>query len=434
MVKRASLLALILCLFLFLLSPVSVQAGDRLTILDSSVEVDFPLKLNFSLSAESDVNITEIRLHYTVERMSYAQVTSEVYLEFAPATRVEAEWSWDMRKTGGLPPGSTVGYWWTVEDAKDDRIETELTKVKVDDARYPWQSLTEGKVTLFWYEGDESFVRELMAAGQQVLVRLAEDTGAAPEKPVNIYIYASSQDLLGAMIFPQEWTGGVAFSRHGIIAIGIPPTQLAWGKRATVHELTHLVIHQATKNPFGDIPTWLDEGLAVYMSGELDSSPPDDRAMVSSAAKQGRLMTLQTLSSSFPADSEQARLAYAQSGLIVEFIIKHYGKEAMAQLLEIFSKGSLADDALKQALGVDTWGLDNAWRQNIGAPSVATPVPAGGTPPAAGELTPAPTRAPGKAATPAGTGRTLPCLGSSLTGTVVLALFVLFRARGVRVE
>ncbi len=157
MIKKASLLALILCLFLFWLSPVSVKANDGLTILGESVEVDFPLKINFSLSAQSDVNITDIRLHYTVDRMNHVEVTSETYLELVPATTVEAVWSWDMRKIGGLPPGSSVGYWWTVTDDKGVQIETEMTKIPVNDARYSWQSLTEGKVTLYWYEGDETF-------------------------------------------------------------------------------------------------------------------------------------------------------------------------------------------------------------------------------------------------------------------------------------
>ena len=359
MVKRASLLALILCLFLFLLSPVSVQAGDRLAILDSSVEVDFPLKLNFSLSAESDVNITEIRLHYTVERMSYAQVTSEVYLEFAPATRVEAEWSWDMRKTGGLPPGSTVGYWWTVEDAKDDRIKTELTKVKVDDSRYPWQSITEGKVTLFWYEGDESFVRELMAAGQQVLVRLAEDTGAAPEKPVNIYIYASSQDLLGAMIFPQEWTGGVAHTRFGTIAIGIPTDSLDWGKGAMAHELTHLVIHQMVFNPYNDLPTWLDEGIAMYAEGELEPVLAD---LLDRATAEDKLISVRSLSSPFSAYAEESALAYAQSYSIVKLLLGNYGQSKMLELLNTFRQGSGYDQALLKVYGFDMDGLNSLWR------------------------------------------------------------------------
>jgi len=359
MMKKVSLLALVICLFLGLLSPVSVKAGDGLAILDSSVEVDFPLKLNFSLSAESDVNITDIRLHYTVDQMSHAQVTSEVYIEFVPATVVEAGWSWDMRKTGGLPPGSSVGYWWTIEDAKGDKIKTASTKVRVDDARHSWHSLTEGKVTLHWYEGDESFARELMGVAQQVLVRLAEDTGAELEQPVKIYVYANAQDLLGAMIFPQEWTGGVAYTRHGTIAIGIAPDEIDWGRRAMAHELTHLVIHQMVFNPYNDLPTWLDEGIAMYTEGAL---APVFADLLNKAIAEDYLISVRSLSSPFSAYAEEAVLAYAQSYSLVEFLLSNYGRSKMLELLSTFREGSGYDAALEKVYGFDMDGLDNLWR------------------------------------------------------------------------
>ncbi len=247
--KKAKVLALAICLVLVILSPGVVQAQSRLAILDSSAEAEFPARLNFNLSAESDVNITDIRLHYTIDRASFAQITSEVYIEFMPSATVDVNWALEMVRIGGLPSGSNVEYWWTVKDAKGNKTETTPSRVRFDDMRYSWHDLTEGKVTLYWYEDNPSFAQEIMTTAQQALVRLAKDTGAELEKPVKIYIYADARDLQGAMIFPQEWTGGVAFTRHGIIAIGIAPNNLDWGKGAVVHELTHLVIHQMTFNP-----------------------------------------------------------------------------------------------------------------------------------------------------------------------------------------
>ena len=121
--KRVSLLALLICLFGVILSPSSVQAQDELTILDNSFQAEFPYQLNFSLSAESDVEVIDIRLHYVVDQLSHVQVTSEVYIEFVPAATVDASWTWDMRRTGGLPPSSRLVYWWTVMDAEGDETE-----------------------------------------------------------------------------------------------------------------------------------------------------------------------------------------------------------------------------------------------------------------------------------------------------------------------
>jgi hypothetical protein len=221
---------------------------------------------------------------------------------------------------------------------------------------------------LYWYEGGDSFGQALFDRANVALDTLQNDVGIALEEPIKIFIYANHGDLLGAIsTSSQEWTGGQAFPNYGVVLIGIAPSQLTWGLDATTHEMTHLVIHQATDNPYGDLPRWLDEGIAVYNENQ-DELDDDFRAIFERAVKDDNLMTLRSLSSPFPADPMQANLAYGQSGAVVKFIIDTYGTEAMAHLLEIFSEGAIYDEALQEALGVDTDGLDNAFRASLGLP------------------------------------------------------------------
>ncbi len=362
MSKRISLLALVVCLCLTLLSPSLAQAQGELTILDSSAQVEFPSRLGFTLSAESDVNIVDIRLRYAIDRVSFAEVTSEVYIEFVPATMVNVNWTLEMVKIGGLPPGSKVEYWWVVKDASGDKVETPPAQVQFADNRYPWRTLTEGRVTIYWYKGDESFAKELMAVVLQTLDRLAADTGAHLERPVRLYIYGSTQDLVGSMIYPQEWTGGVAFTRFSTIAIGIAPTNLAWGKRAIAHELTHLVIHQMTLNPYGGLPIWLDEGLAMYAEG---LPGPEFTSRLHQAVIEDNLISVRSLSSPFSAYAEEAILSYAESYSLVEFLIGKYGQAKMLELLNTFRQGSGYDEALEKVFGFDMDGLDALWRDYL---------------------------------------------------------------------
>jgi len=365
MIKKASILALAVCLLLTILSPVPTQAQDGLTILDSSAQVEFPSRLSFNVSAQSEVDITDIRLHYMVDRASFALVTSEVYIEFVPTTTVDVSWALEMVKIGGLPPGSSVDYWWTVEDARGNKVKTSPIRVQFDDTRYAWRNLTEGKITLYWYEGEKSFAQEIMATAQQALERLAEDTGAYLEKPVKLYIYADARDLQGAMIYPQEWTGGVAFTRHGTIAIGIAPDNLYWGKRAIAHELAHLVIHQMTFNPYSDLPNWLDEGLAMYAEGVLG---PEFTVHLDRAIAENSLISVRSLSSPFSAYTEESLLAYAQSYSLVKFLITSYGQGKMLELLNTFRQGSSYDTALEKVYNFDTEGLDILWRDYVTEP------------------------------------------------------------------
>ncbi len=362
MIKKASILALVTCLFLSILGPISIQAQSGLTILDSSAQAEFPSRLNFNLAAQSDVNITDIRLCYTFDRGSFAQVTSEVYIEFVPAATVDVNWTWDMRKTGGLPPGSGVDYWWAVENASGDRIKTAPSRIQFNDNRYSWRNLTEGEVTIYWYKGNDSFAWEIMLSAQQALARLTEDTGAELKKPVKLYIYSDTQDLRGAMIDPQEWTGGVAFTRYGTIAIGIASDNLYWGKRAVTHELTHLVIHQMTLNPYNNLPTWLDEGLAMHTEGMLEL---EFTTYLNKAIAEKSLISVRSLSSPFSAYAEQSYLSYAQSYSLVDFLISKYGQAKMLELLLTFRQGSSYDGALEKVYGFDMDTLDNLWRDYV---------------------------------------------------------------------
>jgi hypothetical protein len=168
------------------------------------------------------------------------------------------------------------------------------------------------------------------------------------------------------MIYPQEWTGGVAFTRYGIMAIGIAPGNLDWGKRAIAHELTHLVIHQITLNPYIDLPVWLDEGLAMHTEGPLEAVFSDS---LSGAIAGNRLISVQSLSSPFSAYAEESVLSYAQSYSLVDFLITNYGQGKMLELLNTFRQGSSYDGALEKVYGFDMDGLDALWRDYVTTPA-----------------------------------------------------------------
>jgi hypothetical protein len=164
------------------------------------------------------------------------------------------------------------------------------------------------------------------------------------------------------MIFPQEWTGGVTFTRFGTISIGISPSQLAWGSRAMAHELTHLVTNQVTFNAYGDTPVWLDEGLAMNFEGPIEV--PFANALAKAIAEQ-RLFSVRTLASPFSAFADEAILGYAESHSIVAFLIKEYGQAKMLDLLNAFRQGASYDGALMKVYGFDMDGLNALWRQRI---------------------------------------------------------------------
>ncbi len=411
----------------------TVVAQEAIRVLDQSVEAIFRDRITFRIKLESDSPIKEARLLY---RVTGLPATARGDAQFEPGKVVEATFTIDQRRDY-LPPGSEISYWWRITNEAGDTLKTEPQTYFYMDDRHTWHTLSNERLTLYWYQGDRDFGEALFRQANHTLDQIENEAGVRVKHPIRIFIYGSHRDLLEAVeVGAHEWTGGQAFTEHGVVVINVSPNDLDFGLIAVPHELTHIVIDQATDNPYSDIPRWLDEGLAVYMSGELDSPFRGYRRLVATSAKQNRLMTLQTLSSSFPADPELANQAYAQSGLVVEFIIQNYGKEAMAKLLSIFAQGALYDDALREALGVDTWELDNAWRKSIGAPPLERPGTVGQTPDSRQTAAPAssPTLVPSTSIAPSSTAPTpsdtagkvsIPCLGLGLMGAVMVVSFML---------
>lgn len=357
-------LALLIISMTFL--PGAALAQEAIQVVDQQVEANFRDHLTFTLEATSTAEIVEVDLLYQVVGQL---ASSRNETEFTPGTTVNAEFKIDQTKPENyMPPGTELNYWWKITDSAGNELTTEKQRYLYLDNRYDWQTLQNEQLTLYWYEGDDSFGQELFDRANVALETLATDVGIALEDPIKVFIYANHQDLLGALSSSaQEWTGGQALTTYGVVIMGVHPSQLDWGLRATTHEMSHLVIHQATDNPYRGLPRWLDEGIAVY-NEDTEQLVSDFAPIFDEAVDRNQLMTLRTLSSPFPADPLEANLAYGQSGAVVKYIIDTYGADKMAQLLSIFAEGALDDEALETALGVNTDGLDNAFRASLGLP------------------------------------------------------------------
>ena len=378
----------------------------------SQHEAHFRDHILFQLVAAGEVEIVEITLFY---RVADQPVVNHGSPQFSTGTRVEAEYTWDLTN-GALPPGVRVTYWWKMTDRDGRTLETEPQSLVYTDERYEWQTLSSDRLALYWYRGDEDFGQALFDKAVEALDVLSRDAGVTVTQQVKVFVYGSHSDLLGAIAEgAKEWTGGQAFSDMGVVVIGVSPGNLAWGQRAVAHELSHLVVHQMVDTPLGGLPRWLDEGLAMYAEGEVEPSYQRD---LDRAIRQDRLITVRSLSSSFPSDSELAHLSYAQSYSLVEFILEEYGREKMAQLLQVFAEGAYDDDALREVLGLDSNGLDAAWREWVGARSPYQKQPA--------PLLPLPQPSPLSPVVWAS--GALCCLGGSLL-VVVIGLLVFLRPR-----
>jgi hypothetical protein len=380
-------------LFISGAAPVPVHGQAAAFVVDrSTVTPEFPQRITFALDAHlaGGGTITRAEVSYRVRGDTY---TRGVVGRFTPGARISATAEVDGQ-IDYTPPGVTVDYYWTLEDSAGQRFDTASAQFRYDDTRLPWKTRTGLSYHLHWHGEREAFADQLEAAATAGLMNLFEQTGLTLTVPAEIWVYSSDDELRGALPPGEpEWVGGKAFPDAGVILALIADDAGAESeaKRVLPHELAHLVVAQATHNPYNTPPVWLDEGLAV--NNQQDGDPFLSQVLVQ-AARENALLPLRTLESGFPADPDQALLSYAESAGAVRFLLDRYGAQRVNTLLRSFQGGITYDDALAEALGTTTERLDADWRTTLPLPpgaqttppvapgptATARSVPAGATP------------------------------------------------------
>jgi hypothetical protein len=271
---------------------------------------------------------------------------------------------------------------WTITDRDGNNFVTEREELTFTDDRFDWQSITSeetggsASIVLYWYEGDD-VGPVLMEAAESGLERLEEDTGIELDGGVQIFVYEDPADMRGALLYVQDWAGGLAFSDYNTILLGVPPNLAdTWGSDTIRHELAHLVIGQFGRSCLGGSrPTWLEEGLATYAEGEPTDATLDD---IKDGIKNNSFQPVRSLNGAFPAHSDEANAAYSQSYSLVDFLLETYGQEALQTLILELAAAEGYDAALEAVYGFNADGLELAWRESINAPVrqiPATPTP-----------------------------------------------------------
>ncbi len=358
--KRRILLLCSLATLALMLIAASAQA----TFSDDKAELDFPQTVTFSVTVQSPVEIKSIVLEYGEDKLTCGNVIAKAYPDFTPGKSASVTWKWDMRQSGSLPPGAKLWWRWVVTDTGGNQTASPRKEITWLDSTHAWQSLGGERINLHWYQGDKAFGQTLHTTAVDALKHLDAEAGLKIEEPVDIYIYGKTEDMRDAILFEPSWTGGLAYPPYNIVIIGIHQGILEWGKLTEAHELTHVVIGHLTFNCLWSVPTWLNEGLAVYSEGQLDESSQKN---FDQAIRDDTLMSLRSLSGGFSEKSDKADLSYSQSFSVVKFLIETYKRDKMTALLKNLRDGNTADEALQAVYGFDTDGLEDAWRAGIGA-------------------------------------------------------------------
>jgi len=345
--------------------PTDVVASGAVVVTPTQDEttVMFPDGITFALAATAPFPVTRVELLYRPvgdETRRMAAPDLPVVPDGAgPSPTVEVAHDVDLRASG-LPPGIDLLYQWRLLGDSGEAAETPEGRVAWHDGRFEWETLDGARASVRSYKGNEALRRAVLETTEREIVRLEALYGAALAEPVRVWLYASPDDLAGALRpNSEEWVAGAAYPQYGLILAVLRPGDTEEIDRVIPHEVSHLVLGKATGNPFSEPPAWLDEGLATAQEGG-DRGPY--LALVREAVDAGELSSLPAIAGAFPFDPGGAQLAYAESLSVVTYIQDRYGEEGIGRLVAAYREPLTDEQAVRQALGVSVADLEAGWR------------------------------------------------------------------------
>jgi hypothetical protein len=351
------------------LQHVTAQSDPPIRVISTDTENDFPDGLTFGIYVEADFPIADIQLYY---REQGNISTARQPVEFEPDTEVRASYTWDTSQIT-VAPSTPIFFYWEVEDDQGNQVTTAEELVYYDDLRFPWMEISDPEVIVRWYDGPDEFGRFIYDAARDSLTMMEEQTNETLDFPIFVLVYANQEDFASWHFFVDDWVGGQAFTPLGITTQIIPPyASPDWILDVIPHEIAHLFYYQVMASPLASWPSWLSEGLAQYYEA---SDPAPALARVESAAREGSLLPLISLTGGFGRDSEQVGLSYDQSRSVVIFILETWGEEGLQNLIDVFRKGENPRPAIESALGLTWEEFEASWITWMGVPATPEPSP-----------------------------------------------------------
>ena len=335
-------------------------------VLSSEVTSEFPVGIRFRVSLESDNDIDAVSVRFqtgTEPRKSYDYLDLEETAEV-----VDGELLWRTNTTAKfIPPGTLITYNFEIEDTEGNLLETEPEGFVYVDTRFEWEEVEDGAITVAYHGPVKQRAEIILDAMTQTLSLVGPLVGADTTEPIRVTMYNNTLEMLEALppgsttIRRELITEGQAFTNIGTLLV-LGSGRLARGTAS--HEMTHILTHRAGDSAFRSVPAWLDEGLAEF--GNVDPSLSYTVA-VEFAIETDRLLHLTSMPV-LPGDPEDVIIFYGQARSIVRFMVGVYGPDPMTELMRLLKSGEQMDDALRATYGVDRLGLENQWREAIGAP------------------------------------------------------------------
>jgi hypothetical protein len=342
-------------------SAVAQSATQAPITATTTASYQFGQVMVFSLLATSEADIEEVTLFVRAPELP---ATLTIPLAVAPGGQVAVEYHLDLTQVR-LPPFATVTFWWRLSDSAGRTLAMPEAQIEYADDQFEWRQMEResggGLYRVYWAGDDHALGSVALDVVDEVTPRLRAILPINWSGPLRIYVYPSANDLRAALrLTGYDWIGAHAQPELGVILVTVsnPRTAVVELRQSIPHELSHLLLYQATGAGYEAVPAWFDEGLATFFEPILS---PTYESVLQEAVRNGQTIPFADLCQAFPALEERAILAYAQSASLIRLIQAEYGNHALNQLVRAYADGADCQSGVKRVLGLSLIELNGRW-------------------------------------------------------------------------
>ena len=182
-----------------------------------------------------------------------------------------------------------------------------------------------------------------------------------PVRTITVVLHTRSQ--FEGLASSPKWADGLFDPILGRIQI---PTQgaatdLARLTRILRHEFVHALLHEQLEPATGAIPTWLNEGLALELTGDawhdLKIAAPSEQHLVPLTALEGSWEGL---------SEEEATAAYTEASAATHYLIQRFGMNKVHEILLQLKSHQTIAAAMQDRLLLSYDRFQQQWADSVG--------------------------------------------------------------------
>jgi Peptidase MA superfamily len=224
----------------------------------------------------------------------------------------------------------------------------------------PPETLTGRSVVAYFHHRDRDAADTAVEAADELAPRLQHDLAANLGGRARIVVCSTDTE------FEQQagrslatWILGLADPEENRVLVrALPATTL---RQVTRHELAHLFMGKALGDYEPRAPRWLHEGAAKYYSDDWSGT---ERALLDDAVREGKLYHIADLAT-FPTHPDRAAIAYAESYVLVRYLISLDPGRGLAPFIENLKATGDVSRAFRRAYGLSVEQVEAGMREQV---------------------------------------------------------------------